>query len=113
MGALAEGTHATEVETRALVRDDCEVLVVHARTDGMPRAGIVVHPDIMGVRPLFEDMARRLASHGFAVAVVEPFGRVDAATRASTADPSVRMGWIAELDDQDQIGDLEAAADLL
>src|SRR4051794_41003178 len=100
MGALAEGTHATEVETRALMRDDCEVLVVHARPEGMPKAGIVVHPDIMGVRPLFEDMARRLASHGFAVAVVEPFARVGAASRAATADDAAtRMQWIGELDD--------------
>jgi carboxymethylenebutenolidase len=113
MGALAEGTHDTTVETRTLVRDDCEVPVVHARTDGMPKAGIVVHPDIMGLRPLFEDMARRIASHGFAVAVVEPFARVDAATREAGQDPAVRMRWCAELDDADQVGDLEAAADML
>src|SRR3954469_24761378 len=113
MGALAEGRDDTTVETTTLVRDDCEVPVVHARTDGMPRAGIVVHPDIMGIRPLFEDMAQRIASHGFAVAVVEPFARIDAATRAAGQDPAVRMGWIAKLDDSDQLGDLEAAADML
>jgi carboxymethylenebutenolidase len=114
MGALAPGTQETTVETTTLVRDDCEVPVVHARTDGMPRAGIVVHPDIMGVRPLFEDMAQRIASHGFAVAVVEPFARVDAAARNGEGqDPAVRMGWIPKLDDADQLGDLEAAADLL
>jgi len=26
----------------------------HARPDGMPAAGVVLHPDIMGIRPLFE-----------------------------------------------------------
>ena len=31
----------------------------------MPDAGVVLHPDIMGLRPLFEDMARRLATYGF------------------------------------------------
>ncbi len=113
MGALAEGSHDTTVETRMLVRDDCEVPVVHARPDGMPHAGIVVHPDIMGLRPLFEDMARRIASHGFAVCIVEPFARVDVATRAATDDVMVRMGWVSNLDDDDQLGDLEAAADLL
>ncbi len=113
MAELTEGTQATIVESRVLVRDDCEVPIVHARPEGMPTAGVVVHPDIMGVRPLFEDMARRIASHGLAVAVVEPFARIDSATRAATDDVAARMGWISQLDDRDQLGDLEAAADLL
>ena len=41
--------------------------------------GLVVAPDIMGLRPLFDDLAARLSSeHGWAVAAVEPFpGRED------------------------------------
>ena len=35
-------------------------MAVHARPDGLPIAGVVLHPDIGGLRPLFEDMARRI-----------------------------------------------------
>ena len=47
---------------------------IHARPDGHARrAGVVLHPDIVGLRPLFDDMCRRLATHGFAVCAPEPF----------------------------------------
>jgi carboxymethylenebutenolidase len=45
-----------------------------ARPDGPPRRGLVVIPDIWGLRPLFDDHAARLARDLRAVvAVVEPF----------------------------------------
>lgn len=113
MAALREGPESTEVEHRTIVVDGVDVPVVHARPEGMPKAGVVVHPDIMGNRPLFDDILRRLASHGIAAVCVEPFARVDPATRAATIDPMVRFGWIGDLDDAVQLGDLEAAADLL
>jgi carboxymethylenebutenolidase len=78
----------------------------------MPAAGVVLHPDIMGLRPLFDTMALRLASYGLAVAVVEPFARKTEAERAD-ADVNTRMGWVAELDDDEQLDDLSSAADLL
>jgi carboxymethylenebutenolidase len=113
MAALREGSESVEVEQRVLLVDGAEVPVVHARPEGMPRAGVVLHPDIMGNRPLFDDMARRLASHGLAVACVEPFARVAADTRAAAVDGMARFGWIGGLDDDTQLGDLAAAADLL
>jgi dienelactone hydrolase len=113
MAELTEGREDTSVESRTLSRDDCEVPIVHARCEGMPRAGIVLHPDIMGLRPLFEDMARRIASHGFAVCCVEPFARRSAADRAAAQDATARFGWLGALDDDLQLGDLSAAADLL
>jgi carboxymethylenebutenolidase len=64
------------------------------------------------VRPLFDDMARRLASHGFAVAMIEPFARKTESERAGS-DVATRMSWLAGLDDEDVLGDLSAAADLL
>ena len=112
MATMASGPQETSIEHRTLTRGATLVPVVHARPDGMPKAGIVLHPDIMGVRPLFDDMAQRLASHGFAVAVVEPFARHSESERAA-ADVATRMGWVAGLDDDDQLGDLEAAANLL
>ena len=78
----------------------------------MPVAGLVVHPDIMGVRPLFDDLCRRLATHGFAVCAPEPFARAPVSVRADP-EPAARMAYVRELDDELQIGDLEAAADYL
>ena len=112
MATLGPGPHETSIETRTLIRSEASVPIVHARPDGMPTAGLVLHPDIMGVRPLFDDMATRLASHGFAVAAVEPFARRSEAERAGS-DVAARMGWMGSLDDETQLGDLAAAADLL
>ena len=112
MAILKAGPQETSSESRTLPRGDTLVPVFHARPDGMPIAGLVLHPDIMGLRPLFETMAERLASHGFAVAAVEPFARKSDADRAGS-DVATRMGWVAGLDDDDQLGDLSAAADLL
>jgi carboxymethylenebutenolidase len=109
---LKEGTQEASSESRTMFRGDAIVPVFHARPDGMPAAGVVLHPDIMGVRPLFETMALRLASHGLAVAVTEPFARRSDAERANS-DAATRMGWVAELDDDEQLDDLSAAADLL
>ena len=73
----------------------------------------MLHPDIMGVRPLFDDLCRRLATHGFAVCAPEPFARAPVEVRGD-ADPTARHGrTCSELDDELQIGDLEAAADYL
>ena len=112
MAALREGRQETSIERRTLVRPDTLVPLVHARPDGMPIAGVVLHPDIMGIRPLFDDMAVRLATHGLAVAMIEPFARTSESERAA-GDVSARMGWVGHLDDDDVLGDLSAAADLL
>lgn len=115
MAALREGPidpSEVTVEHDTLTVSGTPVPVTHARPDGMPVAGVVVHPDIMGLRPLFDDLARRLATHGLAVMVVEPFARIPAEERA-TLDPAARMERIRSFDDAVQLGDLEAAADRL
>ncbi len=66
----------------------------------------------MGVRDLFDDLCRRLATHGFAVACAEPFARVPPEVREA-GDPTVRMAHVKELDDDVQLGDLAAAAEFL
>ena len=73
----------------------------------------MLHPDIMGVRPLFDDLCRRLATHGFAVCAPEPFAR--APDRGARRPTTRRRAWRTsrELDDELQLGDLEAAADYL
>jgi carboxymethylenebutenolidase len=111
MAALREGRAGdVEVESIDLRGSDGEsVPAIHARPEGMPRRGVVLHPDIMGLRPLFEDLCRRLATHGAAVCAPEPFSRFDVAG----AEAPARMQLVAGMDDDLQIGDLERAADYL
>ena len=111
MGYLKEGREldVTVVE-RTLTVDGYDVPIVHARPDGMPRAGVVLHPDVGGLRPLFSDMARRLATHGLAVCAFEPF-----ATRPESEKVSVeqRLAHVKDLDDAQQMEIFSSAADLL
>lgn len=69
-----------------------------------PRRAIIVAPDIMGLRPLFDDMAARLAAEHIATVVaVEPFpdqGHLSLEERLATP-----------LDVDRVVGDLTAAAD--
>jgi carboxymethylenebutenolidase len=112
MGHLREGRELdVSVEPATLTLDAVDVPAIHARPDGMPRAGVVLHPDIGGLRPLFEDMARRLATHGLAVCAVEPFAGVPPEDRGTTVEE--RFATVAGLDDQQQLEMLASAADLL
>ena len=73
-----------------------------------PTLGLVLHPDIGGLRPLFDDLCARLAAdHGWAVCAPEPFPGRESMTLEE------RMAAAAGLDDDDHIGDLLAAADVL
>lgn len=57
-------------------------------------AGVIVWPDILGLRPAFRQMGKRLAESGYAVLVVNPFYRMRKApvvpAGASFADQSTR-----------------------
>jgi carboxymethylenebutenolidase len=111
VAALVEGSYEVEVERVALKGGDGAVVeAIHGRPDGMPTAGLVVHPDIMGIRPLFDDLCRRLATHGLAVCAPEPFARLEG---RESLDPPGRMARVHELTDATQVGDLERAADYL
>lgn len=113
MAELREGPHDVVVE-RVVLRgvDDVAVEAIHARPEGLPIAGIALHPDVMGIRPLFDDLCRRLATNGFAVCCPEPFTRAPAEVR-DASDPQIRLAFVPRLSDDRQIGDLEAAADYL
>jgi carboxymethylenebutenolidase len=111
MGALREGpVYEVTVESRTLHVDGIDVPAVHARPDGVPRAGVVLHPDMGGLRPLFEDMARRLATYGLAVCAIEQFAALAAADVATVEQ---RMAHVKDLDDGQQLEVMSAAADLL
>ena len=112
MGALEVGPHEASSERFVLVaRDGTPVDSIHARPATSPEAGVVVHPDMMGVRDLFEDLCRRLATHGFAVACAEPFAHFPSEVR--TGDATARMARMKEMDDEVQLGDLAATAEFL
>jgi len=62
---LQQGSLEVEVEHITITGDDgTPVDAIHARPDGMPVSGIVLHPDLMGIRPLYDDLCQRLATHG-------------------------------------------------
>jgi carboxymethylenebutenolidase len=114
MAALSKGpmTDVTVEPIELRGTDGEPIPAIHARPDGMPRSGVVLHPDIGGIRLLFEDLAARLASHGLAVCVVEPFARA-LASGVDLSDLDRRMAQVAHLEDELQLGDLDAAADHL
>jgi carboxymethylenebutenolidase len=113
LAGLEEGTHAASVERVAFSgHDGVRVEGIHARPDDDPVRGLVLVPDIMGVRELFDDTCRRLATHGIAVLAVEPWARLTPAQRA-TLDVAGRMQNAKNLHDASQLGDLEEAAEWL
>ena len=110
---LVEGKRAARVERITLEgHGGAAVEAVHARPDGEPTGGLVLHPDVMGIRPLFDDLCRRVATHGFAVCAPEPFARLPNDQRA-TLDAAGRLARVPDLRDDDQLGDLAAAGDYL
>lgn len=113
MAELVEGPLAATVERVTVTgTDGTAVESILAGPQGDAVAGIVVHPDVLGVRPLFDDLCRRLASHGYAVCAPEPFARAPDDVRFATM-PVARMGYVEKLDDDLQLGDLSRAAELL
>jgi carboxymethylenebutenolidase len=113
VGALVEGPHEAGVERFVLeAGEGTPVDAIHARPATPPDAGLVVHPDMMGVRDLFDDLCRRLATHGFAVACTEPFARFPPDVR-DAPEPTLRMAHMKDMDDDLQLGDLARAADFL
>ncbi|MCU1379906.1 MAG: dienelactone hydrolase-like enzyme [Acidimicrobiales bacterium] len=72
------------------------------------RRGVVLAPDIMGLRPLFDDLCARLAAEqGWAVCAPEPF------PNHPGAPVEERLELVRTLRDDEQIGDLLAAAEVL
>lgn len=76
------------------------------RPGGTPSRGLVLAPDVMGLRLLFDDLCARLAAeHGWAVCAPEPFpGREHL---------PIGERDIGSNDDDRVLADLVAAADLL
>jgi len=79
---VANAIAVTEAEVNVITPDgtaDC--YFVHPASGTAP--GVLVWPDIFGLRPAFHQMGKRLAESGYSVLVVNPFYRVK---KAPTAD---------------------------
>ncbi|MGH9043037.1 MAG: dienelactone hydrolase family protein [Acidimicrobiia bacterium] len=111
MSALPEGPHAASIEAITLDVEGAPVQALHARPDGAPLGALVVAPDLAGLRPLFEDICRRLATHGLAVCAIEPFSRI--ITAGGLLDLEARRARAGELYDDVIMEDLAEAADHL
>src|SRR5438067_1763548 len=74
-------------------------------------AGVLMWPDIFGLRPAFRQMGKRLAESGYAVLVVNPFYRVKKAPTAEkgSATPIQQLMPLAQaLNETTQMTDAKA-----
>jgi carboxymethylenebutenolidase len=79
---VADAVTVTEADVMITTPDGtCDAYFVHPATGTAP--GVVVWPDIFGLRPSFRQMGKRLAESGYSVLVVNPFYRVKKAPTAS------------------------------
>src|SRR5437868_4522118 len=62
---------------------------VHPATGTAP--GVVVWPDIFGLRQTFRVMGKRLAESGYSVLVVNPFYRSQKALPAGATNPTIQQ----------------------
>src|SRR2546423_5845953 len=79
---VANAVSVTETDVNVTMPDgtaDC--YFVHPASGTAP--GVLIWPDIFGLRPAFRQMGKRLAESGYSVLVVNPFYRIK---KAPTAD---------------------------
>jgi carboxymethylenebutenolidase len=75
----AAETQGTDVEINT-PDGVADAYFVHPKTGKYP--GVLIWPDIFGLRPAFKEMATRLAGSGYAVVVINPFYRTKKAPTA-------------------------------
>ena len=100
----------TESEVTIMTPDGmADAYFVHPATGTAP--GVLVWPDIFGLRPSFRQMGKRLAESGYSVLVVNPFYRVKKAPTAesgsTTPIPSL-MPLAQALNETTQMTDAKA-----
>jgi carboxymethylenebutenolidase len=88
----ANAQAVTESDVKIKTPDgECDAYFVHPVK---PAAAVLVWPDILGLRPAFRQMGKRLAEQGYAVLTVNPFYRMKPSpvvpAGASFSDPEVR-----------------------
>jgi carboxymethylenebutenolidase len=108
---LEEGPQKATVDHITLDVEGTPVAAYHARPDGEALGGVVLVPDLLGLRPLFEDICRRLATHGLAVCAPETFARL--IPPGGSLAMEERRARAGELHDDVVMEDLAEAADHL
>lgn len=89
---VANAVAVTESEVTVTTPDgSADCYFVHPASGTAP--GVLVWPDIFGLRPAFRQMGKRLAESGYAVLVVNPFYR----TRKAPTAPAAGATPIQEL----------------
>src|SRR5712672_3458452 len=79
--AVANAVGVTDGEVTVTTPDGtCDAYFVHPTTGTAP--GVLIWPDIFGLRPAFRTMGKRLAEAGYSVVVVNPFYRTKKAPTA-------------------------------
>ena len=93
---LAADTQGRDVDIKTSA-GTADAYFVHPAKGKHP--GVLMWPDIFGLRTAFKDMARRLAESGYAVLVVNPFYRTKRAptapANADFKDPATREALMA------------------
>ncbi len=80
--AVANAVTVTEAEVNITTPDGtADAYFVHPASGAAP--GVLIWPDIFGLRPAFRQMGKRLAESGYSVLVVNPFYRAKKAPTAS------------------------------
>jgi carboxymethylenebutenolidase len=126
-GALTLGAGAAfllprAVDARAVTETDvkiktadgtCDAYFVHPASGTAP--GVLIWPDILGLRPAFRQMGKRLAESGYSVLVVNPFYRTKPSpvvpAGAKFSDPAIRkevMGFAGTLNASTHVSDAKA-----
>jgi len=94
--ADAAETHGADVEIKT-PDGVADAYFVHPAKG--KHAGVLIWPDIFGLRPAFKDMATRLAESGYSVLVINPFYRTKKAPTAPDHpdfnDPATRQSLMA------------------
>lgn len=111
---VAGAAQVTEAEVQIKTPDgSCDAYFVHPSKGSHP--GVLIWPDIFGLRPAFRQMGKRLAESGYAVLVVNPFYRVKKAPTAPEHpdfnDPATRealMGLMGALTQETGFTDARA-----
>jgi len=79
---VADAVTVTELEVNVTTPDgSADCYFAHPASGTAP--GVLIWPDIFGLRPAFRQMGKRLAESGYSVLVVNPFYRVKKAPTAS------------------------------
>src|SRR5436190_23548920 len=90
---VTDAVAVTEADVNVKTPDgmaDC--YFVHPSTGTAP--GVLIWPDIFGLRPAFRQMGKRLAESGYSVLVVNPFYRVKKAPTAENGAATPIQGLL-------------------